>query len=119
MLNNYNFMKKSKEPFFEMSNEDEIVLHIDNLSFKGEDGLYNFKLYVIDIVKNINNTILVSTIDNHTRLMMMDEKYKYETVAFQFDMMLDDIAIRKHITKKENLLKVKDEKEKNSWHTFS
>lgn len=97
MFIDYNLMKKGREPYFELS-EKELVLYIDHLIFKGEDGLYKFRLYAIKKIKNIEASLLVLELkEEEDKNMLLKEKYKYQSVTYQFDMMLDDIAIRNKI----------------------
>ncbi len=112
MVIDYNLMKKSGEPFFELTVNNDIALHINHLNFTGEDGLLEFRKYSIKKVKNIQDTMKVLELSEEDIFLLTDEKFKYETVAFQFDMMLEDLSIRKNFISYENkhLLKVTNEK---------
>ena len=112
MVIDYNLMKKRGEPFFELTVNNDIALHINHLIFTGEDGLLEFRKYGIKKVKNIQDTMKVLELSEEDIFLLTDEKFKYETVAFQFDNMLEDLSIRKNFISYENknLLKVKNEK---------
>lgn len=112
MVIDYNLMKKSRDPFFELTINNDIALYIDHLIFTGEDGLIKFKKYKDIKVKNLQDTMKVLELVEDDIFLLTEEKFKYETVAFQFDMMLEDLSIRKNFINYENkhLLKVNNEK---------
>lgn len=109
MVIDYNLMKKRGEPFFELTVNNDIALHINHLIFTGEDGLLKFRKYSINKIKNIQDTIEVLELSEDDIFLLLGEKIKYETLVFQFDGMLEDMSIRKNFINYENknLLKVK------------
>lgn len=112
MVIDYNLMKKSRDPFFELTVNNDIALHIDHLVFTGEDGLVKFKKYKDIKVRNLQDSMKVLNLLEDDIFLLTEEKFKYETIAFQFDMMLEDLSIRKNFISYEDkhLLKVKDVK---------
>ncbi len=97
MIIDYNTMKKSRDPYFELLSNNDIALYIDHLTFIGENGLIRFIKYSMNKVKNIYTTMLVLELSEQDTFLLLDEKFKYESVRYQFDNMLDQMYINKNI----------------------
>lgn len=102
MYANYKQMKNSREPFFELLENNNVVLYIDFLVFIDENGYTRYLKYVSDKLKKIDLSIMVLDLSDEDLILLTKERFKYESTSYQFNMMLENNAIQKKFIKVED-----------------